>query len=240
MTSTASQASAPSIDLYDQDRYSIPDDELSSGGSSTISSADDATDASMDMDGNSRISSKKTKTVTKNHKFKKPPVNMVFDPHAHGLPSLHGQSTADVSKAVEQVVDEDQSDSTSSSYRRRVPLTTLTTAEDFNFGDPNKQNRTAVPRPEQKTDRITTVTEKHIAPAQPFTHHAPTGSVPISKPESQSKPTVTPILPNATNSPEAISTTFYTYRAQLTFGLPPSTDGVNVAKYFRRWVYSSY
>ncbi len=168
----------------------------------------------------------------------------------------------------------------------------MATAEDFNFGDPNKQNSTEVPRPEQQTtehsigmeylsgddsftdtsaskspkhcartvkfahdlcrggmtaddlrqakaqDRIITVTETHTAPAKPFVHHDPTGSVHISKPDSQSKPAVTPILPTTTNSPEAISTTFYTYRAQLTFGLPPSTDGVNIAKYFCRWVYS--
>lgn len=40
-------------------------------------------------------------------------------------------------------------------------------------------------------------------------------------------------------SPESTSVAFYTYRAQLTFGLPQSTEGFNVAKYFRWWGFSS-
>jgi hypothetical protein len=47
------------------------------------------------------------------------------------------------------------------------------------------------------------------------------------------------VLPSQSLSPENINTTFYTYRAQLTFGLPQSSEGVNVAKYFRRWIFSS-
>jgi hypothetical protein len=47
------------------------------------------------------------------------------------------------------------------------------------------------------------------------------------------------ILPSETSTPETTSTTFFTYRAQLTFGLPSSSDGVNVAKFFRRWIFSS-
>jgi hypothetical protein len=49
----------------------------------------------------------------------------------------------------------------------------------------------------------------------------------------------TPVLPTEQINPEAQSTVFYTYRAQLTFGLPTSQTGVNVAKYFQRWIFSS-
>jgi hypothetical protein len=135
MTSTASQTSAHSNDLYDQDRYSIPDDELSSAGSSTISSAEDAMSASMDMDASSsQTSSKKALTMTKKPKFKTSSSERVDDTHAQGLPSLHGQSIATVTTTSQQVADDAQSDTTTSSYRRRVPLTTLATAEDFTFG----------------------------------------------------------------------------------------------------------
>jgi hypothetical protein len=61
---------------------------------------------------------------------------------------------------------------------------------------------------------------------------------PIDAVFNTTKLTRTQILP--TNPPpETTPTTFYTYRAQLTFGLPQSADGVNVAKYFRRWIFSS-
>lgn len=46
----------------------------------------------------------------------------------------------------------------------------------------------------------------------------------------------TKVLPANSSPPEAKDMAFYTYRAQLTFGLPKSSDGVNVAKFFRRWV----
>jgi hypothetical protein len=53
------------------------------------------------------------------------------------------------------------------------------------------------------------------------------------------KPAGNLVLPTNSSAPEGTSTTFYTYRAQLTFGLPHTSDGVNVAKYFRRWIFSS-
>jgi hypothetical protein len=49
----------------------------------------------------------------------------------------------------------------------------------------------------------------------------------------------THVLPTEKVNPESASTVFYTYRAQLTFGLSPSPSGVNVAQYFRRWIFSS-
>ncbi len=54
-------------------------------------------------------------------------------------------------------------------------------------------------------------------------------------PPSEAK-TLQLVLPMETISPETQSTTFFTYRAQLTFGLPQSSEGVNVAKYFQRWI----
>ncbi len=60
LTSITSQASSHSIDLYDQDHYSMPDDELSSVGSYANTSEDDSTTASMDTDAiTSQASSKK-------------------------------------------------------------------------------------------------------------------------------------------------------------------------------------
>jgi hypothetical protein len=46
------------------------------------------------------------------------------------------------------------------------------------------------------------------------------------------------VLPEAQNS-SPNSTTYYTYRAQLTFGLKPNKEGVNVAQLFQRWIFSS-
>lgn len=45
---------------------------------------------------------------------------------------------------------------------------------------------------------------------------------------------VTPVLPTSSSNPELTPMTFFTYHAQLTFGLPAPSDGVNIAKYFRR------
>jgi hypothetical protein len=60
-----------------------------------------------------------------------------------------------------------------------------------------------------------------------------------SIPHLQAKLPGTKVLPNVSPSPESMPTTFFTYRAQLTFNLTQSKDGVNVAKFFRRWIYSS-
>jgi hypothetical protein len=257
MTSTTSQASAPSIDLYDQDRYSIPDDELSSGGSSTISSADEATDASMDTDATSSPTSPKNmKTLAKKQKFTKQSLERVFDPHVHDLDSLHGQRMDEETKACQKVCDEIQSDTTTSSYRRRVPLTTLATAEDFNFGASTKQNTTKVPNTgnhvtasreensnlKQKKlgtdakhsgDTMAKVTFANSPPVIANISHVSGNMVNITN-KSQSQ-----FLPSTQNDSSTNPVTFYTYRAQLTFGLSRTTDGVNVAKYFRRWIFSS-
>ncbi len=48
------------------------------------------------------------------------------------------------------------------------------------------------------------------------------------------------VLPSTSLAPESTSTTFYTYRAQLTFGLPKNSEDINVTKYFRRWIFSSF
>jgi hypothetical protein len=49
----------------------------------------------------------------------------------------------------------------------------------------------------------------------------------------------TKVLPTNSSLPETKDMTFYTFCAQLTFGLPQSSDGANVTKYFRHWVFSS-
>jgi hypothetical protein len=46
------QSSTQSLDLYDQDNYSIPDDDLRSDLSSSNSFADDDADSAMAMDTN--------------------------------------------------------------------------------------------------------------------------------------------------------------------------------------------
>jgi hypothetical protein len=51
--------------------------------------------------------------------------------------------------------------------------------------------------------------------------------------------TGTTVLPSISTVPENNDTTFYTYRAQLTFGLTKKSDDINVAKYFNRWIFSS-
>jgi hypothetical protein len=60
-----------------------------------------------------------------------------------------------------------------------------------------------------------------------------------STPHLQAKLNGTKVLSNVSSSPESMPTTFFTYRAQLTFSLPQSKEGVNVTKYFCRWIYSS-
>jgi hypothetical protein len=62
----------------------------------------------------------------------------------------------------------------------------------------------------------------------------------VQHPHSTSNKTVTSkVLPDDDTDSSNAPTEFFTYRAQLTFGLSQSTTGVNVAKYFRRWVFSS-
>jgi hypothetical protein len=260
MTGTTSQASSSSVDLYDQDRYSIPDDELSSDGSSVISSEEDNAADTMDIDA-TQASSRKTTVIAKRHKLTKSPLKKIFDPHLHGMELLHGQSMADVKQACEQLVDEASSDTTSSSYRRRVPLTTFTSVEDDHFGDPFPKNINDVmtvstfnaekltsrrPRHTSSLKQATT-SSRNVDIAKKSTHTKPTPkfdqpTVGGTTPEIMSSvpPQLTnPVLPSFTTSRELTSTTFFTYRAQLTFGLPTPSDGVNVAKYFRRWIYSS-
>jgi hypothetical protein len=48
-----------------------------------------------------------------------------------------------------------------------------------------------------------------------------------------------PALPSATTTIEELPIQMYTYRAQLTFELTPTSTEVNVAQHFRRWLYSS-
>lgn len=47
------------------------------------------------------------------------------------------------------------------------------------------------------------------------------------------------ILPELQIPSSTTDTTYYKYRAQLTFGLKPNKDGVNVAQLFKRWIFSS-
>jgi hypothetical protein len=58
------------------------------------------------------------------------------------------------------------------------------------------------------------------------------------KADSSSPKAHSVVLPEA-NSDVSPSTTYYKYRAQLTFGLKPNKDGVNVAQLFQRWIFSS-
>ncbi len=50
---------------------------------------------------------------------------------------------------------------------------------------------------------------------------------------------LTLVLPEAHTDSSPTSTTYYKYRAQLTFGLKPNKAGVNVAQLFQRWIFSS-
>ncbi len=46
------------------------------------------------------------------------------------------------------------------------------------------------------------------------------------------------VLPEANSDASAPSITYYSYQAQLTFGLKPSKEGVNVAQLFQHWVFA--
>jgi hypothetical protein len=69
LNSNTPQTSSNSIDLYDQDRYSIPDEELSSVGSHTDLSEDVSTTASMETEANtSQVSSGRQRMGAKKHR----------------------------------------------------------------------------------------------------------------------------------------------------------------------------
>ncbi len=259
MKSTTSQTSSPSVDLYDQDRYSIPDDELSSVSSSINTSVDGATTASMETDENtSQASSGSGSAVAKKPKVTQPPSNS-FDPHKHGMESLHGRNMPDVQKACLQMADDVSI--TSSAYRRRVPLTTLATAEDFPSADILQRQTNDLTQTEDtsgeksKLHRSTHTSSLKLAVSSSQDSNTSQSSD-LSYAKSTKKPNssnvasnrselrsttsqlATPVLPSSSKIAELSSTTFFTYRAQLTFGLSTHPDGVNVAKYFRRWIYS--
>jgi hypothetical protein len=258
MMSNTSQASSHSIDLYDQDRYSIPDNELSSAGSHTDLSEDVSTTASMDTDANtSQASSGKQRMGTKKHRVTRPS-SKPFDPHKHGMVSLHGREMSDVRKACDQLADDEST--TSSAYRRRVPLTTLATEADFKIDAFQRHNsdlkragnssRDELPLNRQNNtsslklanslaqDATTDQTSVPTTTIIPITPNPTTVTNEKSGSSSTNDQLTTPVLPSSSKLAELSSTTFFTYRAQLTFGLPTPSDGVNVAKYFRQWIYS--
>jgi hypothetical protein len=259
MKSTTSQTSSPSVDLYDQDRYSIPDDELSSVGSYTNTSEDESTTASMDTDGiTSQASSGRGSAVAKKHKVATPP-SKLFDPHEHGMESLHGRNMSDVQEACLQIADDVSI--TSSAYRRRVPLTTLATAEDFpseailqrQTNDLKQTESTSGENSKLRQSTHTSSLKMAVSSTQdPNTSqssdlaNAKTTKMPDSSTVASKRPGLlsttsqlaAPVLPSSSKIAELSSTMFFTYHAQLTFGLSTPSDGVNVAKYFRRWIYS--
>jgi hypothetical protein len=59
----------------------------------------------------------------------------------------------------------------------------------------------------------------------------------INQSASHSSMPSNPVLPNAPTN--LLPKTFFTYRAQLTFGLKPTTAGVNVPTLFKHWIHSS-
>ncbi len=270
------------LDLYDQDNYSIPDDELRSVNSSTISieGTDDnslahqadlhqesiahnscASNPTMNSETDrsntlewTTLTSRKHQAAAKKHKIAEPRLH--FDPSLsdRDLPHFRGRKMEDVQDALKQGMKDDMSDDTSSSYRRRVPVTTLATEDDFKFGESSRKKTPEVPssrgnsgveittdqarnngslkKIHQSTKHTVRITESH--PKKLSANHTKGPST-----TSLASTVTTQVLPTEKVNLESSSTIFYTYRAQLTFGLSPSPSGVNVAQYFRRWIFSS-
>jgi hypothetical protein len=166
----------------------------------------------------------------------------------------------DVQKACQQLAEDDLSN-TSSAYRRRVPLTTLATAEDFTSDDLFQRKTSDLKRTgntngeklklsrpnhasslklavsshqDTNTDRSSDLMQVKIT----TTPNPPTVASKRLGLSSTNIQITTLVLPSSPKIAELSSMTFFTYHAQLTFGLPTPSDGVNVAKYFRRWIYS--
>jgi hypothetical protein len=305
------------MDLYDQDHYSIPDDELRSVNSSVHSTDSEDGDHSMSVDDNHRNMSNASKTSTnapprsagtaqsetpewktikpRKHqvakKYKTVELPLHFNPREsdRDLPHIGGRPMEEVKEALGQVATDDRSDGTSSSYRRRVPLTTLATNDDFmvshstvTTADDVSITDSILKKPPFKTPTTSTGEDLEASgslPPNTIQKRVPsdkynasgitrsplstagTNSIPRSPANTISssrvlttelkapgattttnkptKPTFSNMLLNEDIDPSSKPTTFFTYRAQLTFGLSPSSDGINVAKYFRRWVFSS-
>jgi hypothetical protein len=150
---------------------------------------------------------------------------------------------------------------TSSTYRRRVPLTTLTTAEDLKFEASFQRKTTDLTRTENSNeDELNSSRPNHTSSLKLAVTSNKDASADNSSDltkaivtSTSNPPTVasirpglsgtnvqlpTPVLPSSPKNAELSSMTFFTYRVQLTFGLPTPSDGVNVTKYFHRWIYS--
>jgi hypothetical protein len=147
------------------------------------------------------------------------------------------------------------SDTSNSSHGCRVPLTTLATDEDFKYNESTSEDtfQDVRPKPRQllhslKKPRVSfKIATGHTSESSPSIKVSSSNKDPLSKTVTNAgifNPTIDKkpfslALPTELKSPEATSTTFYTYRDQLTFNLSSSTEGVNVAKYFRQWVFSA-
>jgi hypothetical protein len=189
-----------------------------------------------------KFTTRKQTAVAKKHKITETPV-IQHDPEIRdrAFCALREVSTADVTMAMEQPNEDDDESATSlSSYKRRVPLTMLATDDDFKFGTATKKPSVDTPGDSSQSAAVIggnsnpTSSLKQAVASVKFADS--TKVAPLSSAPGQ---IANPVLPSLTGNIETTSMTFFTYRAQLTFGLPTPSDGVNVAKYFRRWIYSS-
>ncbi len=299
------------MDLYDQDKYSIPDDELRSVDSSTQSSDGEDGNTSMTEEtdrhkkpmaynpndalppksvetersnpsGWTTLTSRKHQAATKKHKPMETP--SPFDPRLSDreLPHLGGRTMGEIQDALAQnktdivrskstkmnnpsdmsppasprpseqedysIPDDDlrSTTSTTSSYRARVPLTTV---EPEVYARP-QDKRLKVPTKiclddqRQQDEQIKKKSKVALQPTPKFGHQnitttdivgynqSPTPQADSIQQQSQ------PTLPSGPTNYDS-KNTYYTYRAQLTFGLKPTKSGVNVADLFNKWLENS-
>jgi hypothetical protein len=206
----ASQDTSQSMDLYDQDHYSIPDDDLQSVTSSTGNINDHVT----------------TPEATKTSDWAEIHLHQ-FDPRmvdrAHF--TLQGSTIEAIQETKGQPKDDAYlSDSSNSSHECRVPLTTLATDEDFKYNESTSEDtfQDVGPKPRQllqslKKPRVSfKIATGHTSESSPSIKVSSSNKDPLSKtvtnsgisnPITDKKP-FSLALPTELKSPEATSTIF--------------------------------
>lgn len=252
-------------DMNNQDDYTIPDEELGSDASSLASyiEGEDAInlgdescirsqqDEQIDMAQANALSSNKqalessqwtTFTTRKQQAAGKKLKTSAFTPEGESVANndwsvLKQASMEDITaaRAQNEVVT-----SYKPSQRGQVLLTTLDNVEDkaTNAKYAHELRRGGITEAELCRIQSNKTQTVNTSPTPSGTSQKAHTTLDTQNSSLPTKP-FSLVLPNDTKSPENRSVTFYTYRAQLTFSLPKSMEGVNVAKYFRRWVFSA-
>ncbi len=243
--------------VQDQEEYSIPDDDLRTGTSSTYASDDGTVDTDMDaaddlttntathsIDGGvphdeecKETSKLSTWSRTITRKRQSADKKLLAAPN--NVDQLHHQRMRDPAyyKLRETGLDEVTTTFPQAVYGNDEPRANAKNTIDGGpaHGGTNHDTPGAKSPLTQGGSRI------------PYAHELRRGGLTeaekqtvFNRNSSHHKNAVSnSVLPSASFAPESTSTTFYTYRAQLTFGLPKNSEDINVAKYFRRWIFSS-